>query len=119
MNTLFLKCRDPFVLTTPPWSAFALFDCAVGRKLDVRFDTPCGTLKILVIAYDVGGVVAAYGKGISIDVWEDTARSFLRLRCIMLPMYAATAAEGLSRLAPLLEAIGEGREVTECLVKSL
>lgn len=119
MNTLFLNCQDPCSPMRAPWHAFASFDCAVGRNLDVWFDMPYGRLKILVIAHDVGGVVAANGKGIPIDSWEDTVCNSLRLRCSMGPVQAATAAEGLSRLAPLLEAVGGRREVTECLIKNL
>lgn len=122
MYSLFLNCQDPCSPMRAPWYAFAWFDYAVGittgRNLDVWFDMPYGRMKILITAHDVGGTVCARGKAAAIDTWEDTLNNTLRLRWLG-PVYAATAAEGLSRLAPLLEAIGDRREVTECLVKNL
>lgn len=119
MTTLLLYCQDPYDSLLPPWSAYACFDYPVGRHLSVLFNMPFGRLETLAIAYDSGGVVVTQGMRIPIDNWEDLCSNFLRLRGPLDRLYAATAAEGLSRMAPLLETIGIRMEVTECLLKNL
>lgn len=119
MHTLFLNCQDPCSPMRASWSAFASFDYAVDRKLNVRFDTPLGRLEILAISYDTGGAVTFREIEIPIDSWDAVFQNALRLRYAMRSVWAATVAEGLSRLAPLLETVGNGRDVTECLLENL
>lgn len=119
MKTLLLYCQDPCFPARAPWNAFASFDYAFSRNLDVVFDMPFGRLGVVISARDAGGTVTAQGQAVSIDLWDNVISNFLRLRGIMSILYAATVAEGLSRLAPLLDAAGSGQEVTECLVKNL